>query len=59
MNQVVYPVRGGFEDWAYAASWYNASEGKKPTKSCPFSQYPFNMTNGLVFLFELGPFKVD
>jgi len=25
MNEVVYPVKGAFEDWAYAASWYNAS----------------------------------
>jgi hypothetical protein len=21
MNDMVYPVRGGFEDWAYSASW--------------------------------------
>ena len=21
MNDLVYPVRGGFEDWAYSASW--------------------------------------
>lgn len=59
MDDAVYPVEGGFQDWAYAASWYNASLGVKPSIKCPFSQYPNNMTTGLVFLFELGPFDVD
>lgn len=59
MNEVIYPVKGGFEDWAYAASWYNASVPMTPTRSCPFQKFPYNMTNGLVFLFELGPFDVN
>ena len=24
MNSIVYPVHGGMEDWAYAASWDKA-----------------------------------
>ena len=58
INEVVYPVEGGFEDWAYAASWYNASVSTAPSRSCNYLNFPYNMTNGLVFLFELGPFKV-
>lgn len=36
MNDMVYPVRGGFEDWAYSASW----EGQPViTESCNPSTY--------------------
>ena len=59
INEVVYPVLGGFEDWAYAAAWYSASVSTLPTKNCNYLKFPFNMTNGLVFLFELGPFEVS
>lgn len=36
MDEVVYPVEGGFEDWAYAAEWYEKSQGVKPSRGCPF-----------------------
>lgn len=58
INEVIYPVEGGFEDWAYAVSWYTASVPSTPNRNCNFLKFPFNMTNGLVFLFELGPFHV-
>ena len=28
MNSLVYPVNGGMEDWAYAASWELAEPGQ-------------------------------
>lgn len=28
MNEIVYPVSGSFEDWAYAASWENYGNDK-------------------------------
>ncbi|CAM9676449.1 unnamed protein product, partial [Phaeothamnion confervicola] len=30
MNDIVYPVDGGMEDWAYAASWDGPQNGCKP-----------------------------
>lgn len=29
MNDVVYPVNGGLEDWAYAAGWENEYSGEE------------------------------
>lgn len=28
MNSLVYPVNGGMEDWAYAASWETTEQNK-------------------------------
>lgn len=53
MTQVIYPAPGTFDDWAYAAS-KNPSLITKCEKY-KFLPYPSQMTNGLVFLFELGP----
>lgn len=29
MHSIVYDVHGGFEDWAYAASWDNKNVSKQ------------------------------
>ena len=34
MNRQVYPVRGGMEDWAYAASWDNKYTTPLPVHAC-------------------------
>ncbi|KUG00023.1 Tetratricopeptide repeat protein 38 [Phytophthora nicotianae] len=34
MNDVVYAVDGGMEDWGYAASWENEYTTPKPIKEC-------------------------
>ncbi|TYZ60972.1 hypothetical protein PybrP1_005327 [[Pythium] brassicae (nom. inval.)] len=50
MNDVVYGVTGGMEDWAYAASWENAFErdgAQKPFQPCKpatFGGYPAEKT---------------
>lgn len=50
MNDIVYGVTGGMEDWAYAASWENAfvSDGaQKPFQPCTpktFGGYPAEKT---------------
>ena len=33
MNEVVYPVNGGLEDWAYAGGWENNYVGSAPVIS--------------------------
>ncbi|CEG39105.1 hypothetical protein L915_20196 [Plasmopara halstedii] len=43
MNDVVYPVDGGMEDWGYAASWENEFSTPKPIHTCnpsSFGGYP-------------------
>ncbi|EQC26892.1 hypothetical protein SDRG_15315 [Saprolegnia diclina VS20] len=39
MNDVVYGVYGGMEDWAYAASWENAFASEPVFTPCTPSQY--------------------
>ncbi|KAL4161365.1 hypothetical protein PRNP1_001919 [Phytophthora ramorum] len=39
MNDVVYAVNGGMEDWGYAASWENEFTTPKPIKECNPSTY--------------------
>ncbi|TYZ61698.1 hypothetical protein PybrP1_005710 [[Pythium] brassicae (nom. inval.)] len=39
MNDIVYAVNGGMEDWAYAASWENAYTTPKPIGVCNPSTY--------------------
>ncbi|TMW65360.1 hypothetical protein Poli38472_008002 [Pythium oligandrum] len=39
MNDIVYAVNGGMEDWAYAASWENAYTTPKPVGVCQPSTY--------------------
>lgn len=34
MNDIVYAVNGGMEDWAYAASWENSYTSPKPIGVC-------------------------
>jgi hypothetical protein len=48
MTEVIYPVSGTFDDWAYAASKF-----PQLITNClnyQYKPYPVNMTNGLVFL---------
>ncbi|POM72898.1 Hypothetical protein PHPALM_10320 [Phytophthora palmivora] len=43
MNDVVYAVDGGYEDWGFAASWENAYTTPKPIGECnpsSFGGYP-------------------
>lgn len=54
MDEVVYPVIGTFDDWAYAASKYPEIM-TKCTNNMPKLAYPEGMTNGLVYLLEIGP----
>ncbi|ETN10827.1 hypothetical protein PPTG_09895 [Phytophthora nicotianae INRA-310] len=47
MNDVVYAVDGGMEDWGYAASWENEYTTPKPIKECnpsSFGGYPAEKT---------------
>lgn len=50
MNDIVYGVTGGMEDWAYAASWENdfyKKDDEKPFKACKpktFGGYPEDKT---------------
>ncbi|KAL3666154.1 hypothetical protein V7S43_008942 [Phytophthora oleae] len=39
MNDVVYAVNGGMEDWGYAASWENKFTTPKPIKQCNPSSF--------------------
>ena len=57
MNRVVYSVSGGFEDWAYAASWEPSKIHCSPP-GISMKKYPPQMMNGLVFLFELGEHSI-
>jgi hypothetical protein len=41
MNDLVYPVRGGFEDWAYSGSWEGypvITDGCNPTTYGGYNQ---------------------
>jgi hypothetical protein len=49
MNEVIYPVMGTFDDWAYAGSWYKPTK-RIPSPNCDYKHYPTNMTRSLVFL---------
>lgn len=52
MTESIYPAAGTLDDWAYAGSWDNTVP--KKCDNYEFEEYPKNMHNGLVFLFELG-----
>ncbi|OWZ00286.1 hypothetical protein PHMEG_00028557, partial [Phytophthora megakarya] len=39
MNDVVYAVDGGYEDWGFAASWENEYTTPKPIRTCNPSSY--------------------
>ncbi|OWZ07570.1 hypothetical protein PHMEG_00020024 [Phytophthora megakarya] len=39
MNDVVYAVNGGYEDWGYAASWENGYTNPKPIGACNPSSF--------------------
>ncbi|EGZ25542.1 hypothetical protein PHYSODRAFT_297172 [Phytophthora sojae] len=39
MNDVVYAVNGGMEDWGYAASWENEFTAPKPIRACNPTSY--------------------
>lgn len=41
LNDIVYPVRGGMEDWAYAASW---AKNTRPCTPNTFGGYPREKT---------------
>jgi hypothetical protein len=42
MNDLVYPVNGGMEDWAYAGSWDTARV--KPCQPVTYDKYPADKT---------------
>lgn len=44
MNTVVYPVRGGMEDWAYSASWEGHPIINQPCKPKTYNGYPEEKT---------------
>jgi hypothetical protein len=44
MNTVVYPVRGGMEDWAYSGSWEGAPIIVQPCKPRTYNGYPAEKT---------------
>ncbi|KAG3069007.1 hypothetical protein PC121_g9984 [Phytophthora cactorum] len=47
MNDIVYAVDGGMEDWGYAGSWENEFTAPKPIKECnpsSFGGYPAEKT---------------
>lgn len=56
MNDIVYPVRGGMEDWAYGASWdterttpcHPESFGGYPTEKTTYNNATLRMFNMLV-----------
>ncbi len=40
MNEIVYPVRGGMEDWGYAGSWAKSKSGERiPCSPVTFDGY--------------------
>jgi len=43
MNDIVYPVRGGMEDWAYASSW-DPMTRRSPCQPKSFGGYPKEKT---------------
>lgn len=66
MQDVVYDVRGGFEDWAYGASWDNAHVNRRCAKNYGFSplmkskmiEYSPETNRAFVYLVEAGEYKV-
>ncbi|KAI9921433.1 hypothetical protein PsorP6_000840 [Peronosclerospora sorghi] len=47
MNDAVYAVNGGMEDWGYAASWENDVSSRKPIRPCTpqtYGGYPAHKT---------------
>ena len=45
MNEIVRPVTGGMEDWAYAASWDNGQDGySQPCEPTEFGGCPREKT---------------
>ena len=61
MNEVVYPVNGGLEDWAYGGGWENFYSKNKVIPSCKQFDNPENLiqTNtshikSVLFLVECG-----
>ena len=55
-SEVVYPVRGGLEEWGYAASWFNRYNKVKTVPKVCENNIPVVITEGsnrcLVFLVE-------
>ena len=55
-SEVVYPVRGGMEEWGYAASWFNRYNQVKTVPNKCGNSIPVVITEGsnrcLVFLVE-------
>ena len=55
-SEVVYPVRGGMEEWGYAASWFNRYNKVKTVPKVCENNIPVVITEGsnrcLVFLVE-------
>lgn len=45
MDDLVYPVRGGFEDWAYSASWEGFPTTSPPCTSKTYNGYSLQKTN--------------
>ena len=62
MNNLVYPVRGGFEDWAYSGSWENEpvittkcepkTYGGYSSKKTNYKKYYPNAVKAISFLLE-------
>ena len=64
INDVVYPVHGGMEDWAYAASWENAVTRPKPIGTCtgtsgPHGRYPTAKTQYAPSMIRIFNFLVE
>ena len=65
MNRKVYPVNGGMEDWAYAASWDNDFTQPAPVHACtdasgsPYKSYPAAKTTYGGGLFRSVNFLVE
>jgi len=62
MNSIVYPVTGGMEDWAYAASWENAPATPcQPTEHGGYdvakTTYTSDMLNTFNILVETANYK--
>lgn len=63
MSSVVYPVRGGMEDWAYAASWEGNpvitspcepnTYGGYSSEKTKYDNYPFSLKS-IMFLLEIS-----
>lgn len=56
LNDIVYPVNGGMEDWAYAHSWENNSDICNPYtyKYENDSEINYNAYRCSILLIELG-----